>query len=78
MGKIGLVLSGGVAKGAYEVGVIQALAERGIEPAAIVGISAGALNGALMGSLIVSGNFTPEAVIKRLRNGDNSKHTRQR
>ncbi|MDB5098732.1 MAG: Patatin [Cyanobacteria bacterium RYN_339] len=67
MGKIGLVLSGGVAKGAYEVGVIQAMAERGIEPAAIVGISAGALNGALMASLIVSENFTPAAVIKKLR-----------
>jgi predicted acylesterase/phospholipase RssA len=67
LGKIGLVLSGGVAKGAYEVGVIQALAERKIEPSAIVGISAGALNGALLSSLIVSQTFTPETVIKRLR-----------
>lgn len=67
MGKIGLVLSGGVAKGAYEVGVIQALAERHIEPAAIVGISAGALNGALTCSMITADQFTAKAVAERMR-----------
>lgn len=67
MGSIGLVLSGGVAKGAYEVGVLQALAEREILPSAIVGISAGALNGALSASMITAGTFTPDAVVNRMR-----------
>lgn len=66
MGKIGLVLSGGVAKGAYEVGVIRYLAERGIEPEVIVGISAGALNGAMMAGMVTSGEFTPENVEARM------------
>ncbi len=46
--KLGLVLSGGGAKGAYEVGVIRALAELGIEPEVISGASVGALNGAFV------------------------------
>jgi predicted acylesterase/phospholipase RssA len=62
MGKLGLVLSGGVAKGAYELGVIRAMAERGIEPDVIVGISAGAMSGAMMSSLIVARDFMPARV----------------
>lgn len=46
--KLGLVLSGGGAKGAYEVGVIRALAVLGIEPDVISGASIGAVNGALI------------------------------
>ena len=46
--KIGLVLSGGGAKGAYEVGVVKALAERDLHIHAIAGASIGALNGAMM------------------------------
>lgn len=45
---IGLVLSGGGAKGAYQVGVIKAMAELGIEVSAIAGASIGALNGAVL------------------------------
>ena len=46
---IGLVLSGGGAKGAYEVGVWQVLEEEGITPrvTAISGTSVGAINAAL-------------------------------
>lgn len=66
MGKLGLVLSGGVAKGAYEVGVIKALAEKGLVPDVIVGISAGALNGAMMAGMIAGGEFTPAMVKHRL------------
>lgn len=46
---IGLVLSGGGAKGAYEVGVWQAMEEMGLagDVAAISGTSVGAINGAL-------------------------------
>ncbi|MEB3196120.1 MAG: patatin-like phospholipase family protein [Candidatus Sericytochromatia bacterium] len=62
MGKLGLVLSGGVSKGAYELGVIRAMAERGIEPDVIVGISAGAMSGAMMTGLMLGGNFCPERV----------------
>lgn len=46
--KLGLVLSGGGAKGAYEVGVVKALARLGVEPAVVTGASIGALNGAVV------------------------------
>lgn len=46
--KLGLVLSGGGAKGAYEVGVIKAMATLGLEPAVVSGASIGALNGAVV------------------------------
>lgn len=49
-GNVGLVLSGGGAKGAYHAGVIKALAELGIEISAISGASIGALNGAVAAS----------------------------
>jgi NTE family protein len=44
------VLSGGASLGAIQVGMLQALYERGIEPDFIVGTSAGALNGAFIAS----------------------------
>lgn len=46
--KNGLVLSGGGAKGAYQVGVIKALAELDCQIDAISGASIGALNGAVI------------------------------
>lgn len=61
MGKIAFVLSGGVAKGAYEAGVLKGFAESGIVPDIIVGISAGALNGAYAANLIAKGQYTPQA-----------------
>ena len=45
--KLGVVLSGGGAKGAYEVGFLKALAEFNMQPEAISGTSIGALNGAI-------------------------------
>lgn len=49
---IGLVLSGGGAKGAYQVGIVKALAEMGIRVSAISGASVGALNGAVLASSV--------------------------
>jgi NTE family protein len=50
--RIGLVLSGGAARGAYEMGVLSvlvpALQRRGEQPTIIVGTSAGAMNAALL------------------------------
>ena len=50
--RIALVLAGGGARGAYEVGALAALApalaERGETPDIIVGTSIGALNGAFL------------------------------
>lgn len=48
--EIGLVLSGGGAKGAFQVGVLQAMKEEGLLPyvTAVSGTSAGALNAALL------------------------------
>jgi NTE family protein len=42
--KLGLVLSGGGAKGAFEAGVCKAIEEAGLEPTVLSGTSAGALN----------------------------------
>ncbi len=47
-GQIVLVLQGGGALGAYQVGVYQALAESGIAPDWVVGTSIGAINAALI------------------------------
>jgi NTE family protein len=47
---IGLVLSGGGAKGAYQVGIVKALAEMNVPIAGISGASIGALNGAVVAS----------------------------
>ena len=44
------VLSGGASLGSIQVGMLEALYERGIEPHLIVGTSAGALNGAFIAS----------------------------
>lgn len=46
--KLGLVLSGGGAKGAYQAGVVRYLAEKNIQPAAVSGASIGSLNGAVV------------------------------
>ncbi|MBK5251233.1 MAG: patatin-like phospholipase family protein [Peptostreptococcaceae bacterium] len=53
MGKLGLVLEGGGAKGAYQVGAYKALMELGIEIDGIAGTSIGAINGAM----IAQGSF---------------------
>lgn len=47
MNNLGLVLSGGGARGAAHIGVLQALNENGIFPSHVSGASAGALIGAL-------------------------------
>ena len=59
-GQIVLVLQGGGALGAYQVGVYQALHEAGIEPDWVIGTSIGAINAAL-----ISGN-RPEHRMARL------------
>ena len=48
--KIGLVLTGGGAKGAYHVGALRYLAELNLSPHMIAGTSIGALNGAVLAS----------------------------
>jgi NTE family protein len=61
LGQIVLVLQGGGALGAYQVGVYQALHEAGIEPDWVVGTSIGAINAS-----IIAGN-APEERLPRLR-----------
>jgi NTE family protein len=58
---VALVLQGGGALGAYQAGVYEALAEAGIHPNWIAGVSVGAINGA-----IIAGN-PPNSRIGRLR-----------
>jgi NTE family protein len=56
---VALVLQGGGALGAYQAGVVQALAESGVQPHWVAGISIGALNAA-----IIAGNPPAERVTK--------------
>ncbi len=58
---VALVLQGGGALGAYQAGVYEGLAEAGIEPGWIAGVSIGAINGA-----ILAGN-APGQRLDRLR-----------
>jgi NTE family protein len=58
---VALLLQGGGALGAYQAGVYEALAEDGIEPNWLAGISIGAINCA-----IIAGN-PPEKRVERLR-----------
>src|SRR5690349_19439225 len=59
-GQVVLVLQGGGALGAYQVGVYEALHEAGIEPDWVIGTSIGAINGA-----IIAGN-RPQDRLARL------------
>ena len=58
---IALLLQGGGALGAYQAGVYEALAEAGIHPDWVAGISIGAINAA-----VIAGN-APESRVDRLR-----------
>ncbi len=60
-GQVVLVLQGGGALGAYQLGVYEALHEAGIEPDWVIGTSIGAINAAL-----IAGN-APEQRLERLR-----------
>jgi NTE family protein len=60
LGQIVLVLQGGGALGAYQVGVYQALHEAGIEPDWVIGTSIGAINASL-----IAGN-PPERRMERM------------
>jgi NTE family protein len=59
--RVALLLQGGGALGAYQAGVYEALAETGLHPDWVVGISIGALNAA-----IIAGN-APERRVDKLR-----------
>src|ERR687890_1780368 len=48
LGQVVLVLQGGGALGAYQIGVYQALHEAGIEPDWVLGTSIGAINASLI------------------------------
>src|SRR5436189_6366925 len=58
-GQVVLVLQGGGALGAYQVGVYQALHEAGVEPDWIIGTSIGAINAA-----IITGNRPHDRLAK--------------
>jgi len=59
--RIALLLQGGGALGSYQAGVYQALAEAGLHPDCVAGISIGAINSAL-----IAGN-PPEKRVDKLR-----------
>jgi predicted acylesterase/phospholipase RssA len=72
-GQVVLVLQGGGALGAYQVGVYQALHEAGIEPDWVIGTSIGAINAAL-----ICGNPPGIASIASTRSGAGSSSRRSR
>jgi len=63
--KVGLVLSGGGAKGLAHIGVIKSLEENGIPIDYVVGTSIGAI----VGGLYVAG-FSPDEIIKEMKSPD--------
>jgi NTE family protein len=60
---IAVVLAGAVAKGAFEAGVIQALARTDVKIARIVGASSGALNGTVLASAVRARNLVAGAEV---------------
>ena len=69
-GQTVLVLQGGGALGAYQVGVYQAMHERGIEPDWVIGTSIGAINAAL-----IAGNAPAERMARLHAFWDRVQHT---
>ena len=59
--EIGLVLSGGGARGIAHLGVLKALQEQGVTISRIAGTSAGAISGALFAQ-----GFSPDEILKRI------------
>ncbi|MBC7473476.1 MAG: patatin-like phospholipase family protein [Candidatus Sericytochromatia bacterium] len=64
--KCALVMTGGIAKGAFQAGVIKSFAENKIKPNVVVGASAGALNSGMISKLIAEGDFTPASVEEKI------------
>lgn len=62
LASVGLVLSGGGAKGAYQAGVLRALTEEGVFATHVAGASIGALNGA-----VVAAAPSQQEAVERLR-----------
>ncbi len=69
--KTGLVLSGGGARGFAHLGAIEALAEKGIRPDVISGVSAGSI----VGAFIAAGKSTGE-ILKIFKKGGFLKYTK--
>jgi len=69
--KIGLVLSGGGARGIAHLGVIKALQEMGIRFDQIAGTSAGAIAGALLAN-----GYTPDESLKIIESSSFVRHLR--
>ena len=74
--KVGLVLSGGGAKGAYQVGVLKSLVEFGVPVHVISGASIGALNGAVLASApnLTEGTARLEEIWRELAHDSPLKH----
>ena len=68
----GLILDGGGARGAYQIGAWKALVEAGIKVNAVAGTSVGALNGALicMGDVKKAENIWSEMTFSRVMDVD--------
>ncbi len=69
--KIGLVLSGGGARGIAHIGVLKALVEQGVPIARLAGTSAGAIVGALFAQ-----GHTPDQILKIIESSSFFRHLR--
>ena len=70
----GIVLDGGGARGAYQIGAWKALAEAGVKVQAVAGTSVGALNGALicMGDVEVAEKIWREIAFSKVMDVDDN------
>lgn len=66
--RLGLVLPGGGALGAYQLGAVRCMADAGLQPCALAGSSIGALNAAVLGANdgLAAGLAALEAIWKSL------------
>ncbi len=67
--KFGLVMTGGIARGSFQAGVVKSFAENNLKPSVVVGASAGALNAGMLTKIIAEGNFTPEKIEEQMIKG---------
>ena len=70
----GLILDGGGARGAYQIGAWKALVEAGVKVNAVAGTSVGALNGALicMGDVKQAEKIWSEMTFSRVMDVDDA------
>ena len=74
--RIGYVFSGGSSRCAFQIGVIEALAELGVKPSLAIGVSAGAWNAAMVAARNEARMYYYWRSFMRMPSGVSSRWTR--